>query len=250
MTGNEMAEELEIQLDRSSSFGSPGYEDFELSSVLTAAEQLYVKKFLESINNRKNESFEETEIRSQGLSALIKRGQALTVSSDQSGIISNGKFFDLPEDFMYTIHEEATINKNICNTETPITADIRIIGHYEISRFRENKYKKPFFKNYGEAIVWRLVYSREIDGHEDLNNRTNKRHQLVTDGTFEVDSYSINYLQNPKGIVVDRDDPDNQRNSILDESTHLVIVQMATDLMLDRVKEQKIQNIESFKEVE
>ena len=46
MTANEMADSLELKLDRSSSFGSPGYEDFELSSVLTEAQQLYVKKFM------------------------------------------------------------------------------------------------------------------------------------------------------------------------------------------------------------
>ena len=49
MTANEMADALELKLDRSDSFGSPGYEDFELSSVLTEAEQLYVKKYFDEL---------------------------------------------------------------------------------------------------------------------------------------------------------------------------------------------------------
>jgi hypothetical protein len=47
MTANEMATELELELDRSSSLGSPGYEDFDLTSVLSKAEWFFVKKFID-----------------------------------------------------------------------------------------------------------------------------------------------------------------------------------------------------------
>ena len=60
----------------------------------------------------------------------------------------------------------------------------------------------------------------------------------------------MNYLINPPQIIVDRDTPGNQRNCILDESTHTVIVDIAKDLTLQRVKEQKIQNIEPVKDLE
>jgi hypothetical protein len=100
MTANEMANELELKLDRSDSFGSPGYEDFELSSVLSEATNFYVKKFYDEVNNRKGKGFEEIEIRNQGLAALIKDVASLPASASQAGVISNsllqGKFFDLP----------------------------------------------------------------------------------------------------------------------------------------------------------
>jgi hypothetical protein len=100
MTANQMADMLEEKLDRADSFGSPGYEDFDLTSVLTEAQDLYVKKFFDEMNNRKQKGFEETEIRNQGLSALVKDGDNLTVSADQVGVIVNnnvtGKFYDLP----------------------------------------------------------------------------------------------------------------------------------------------------------
>lgn len=251
MTANEMGTELELKLDRSSSFGSPGYEDFELTSVLTEAERLYVKKFIDRKNNRKGESFEETEVRSQGLSALIKRGAMLPVSSDQTGVLTNGQFFDLPTDFMYTIHEEVLIDKIKCNTkDTKIKAEVKVLAHDEVSRYEDNKYKKPYYKLYGKAMLWRLVFSREVDGSIPATPATAKRHQLVTDGTFAADGYSINYLQNPKGIVVDNDDPTNQRNCILDDSAHNAIIDLATSLMMERVKEQEIRNVESFNDVE
>lgn len=246
-----MADELELRLDRSDSFGSPGYEDFELSSVLTEAQSFYVKKFITDLNNRKLEGFEETEIRNQGLSALIKRGAVLSVSSDQTDVLTNGRFFDLPDDFMFTIYEEATINKQLCNSQTEkIKVDIRITAHNEIPRLRNNKYHKPYYKNYGEGLVWRLVFSREISGEDPSTTQTNKRHQLITDGTFNINIYSINYLRIPNDIIVDRDTPTNKRNCIFDESTHTTIIDIAVDLMMNRVKEQALKNIEGSKDLE
>jgi len=245
-----MADDLERAADRVASFGSPGYEDSDLTEILTEAESLYVKKFLNGKNNRLGESFDETEVRKQGLSALVKRGSILTTSSSQVGIVPNGKFFDLPSDFMYCIHEEAYIDQNVCNTETPISADVIPMEYDKISRFSKNKYKKPYFKSYGDSKVWRLVFSREVDGDVPGNPATEKRHQLVSDGTFEVNVYSINYLRNPKGVVVDRSVVTNQRNCILDESTHFVIIDIALSLLLNTVKEQEINNVESFNDLE
>ena len=251
MDSNTMANELELRLDRSDSFGSPGYEDFELSSVLTEAQELYVKKFISQLNNRKLQGFEETEIRSQGLSALIKRGATLTISASQADVITNGKFFDLPADFMYTIYETAEIDKILCNTvDTPIEVSVRTVSHNEISRLKDNKYKKPYYKTYGKGSVWRLVYSRFTDGIDPAVVATDKRHQLVTDGTFAITEYSISYLKNPDNIVVDRTTPANRRNCILDDSTHNTIVDIAVDLMMNRVKEQKVPNIEGLKDLE
>ena len=250
MTANQMADELELKLDRSDSFGSPGYEDFELTSVLTEAQQLYVKKFFDELNNRKSKGFQEIEIRNQGLGALITNASNLQVSSSQVGTLTNGKFFDLPLNHMYNIYEECTINKNHCVTNQPIVAYIVTIGHNEIQRFDRSKYKKPFYKSYGDARVWRSEYQRNVTGILPTAQATAKRHELITDGTFEVTNYHIRYLKNPEKIVVDRTTINNQRNCELDLSTHVVIVDIAADLMLQRIKEQKMQIVEPFKELE
>jgi hypothetical protein len=253
MDANTMADKLEEKLDRVTSFGSPGYEDFELGSVLTEAMHLYIKKFFDRKNNRKSESFEETEVRNQGLSALIKRGAGLPASTSQVGRLENGTFYDLPEDFMYTIYERVETNVIQCGTPGKteyVMADVRNVSHGEIERYRNNKYKKPYAKEYGDGLVWRLGFERENDGYSDLSAQTAKRHQLLTDGSFQITDYSINYVRYPEEIIVDRDTPANQRNCILDESTHNVIIDMATDLMMNRVKEQKVPNIEGFEDLE
>jgi hypothetical protein len=254
MTANEMANELELKLDRSDSFGSPGYEDFELSSVLSEAQTLYVKKYFDELNNRKGKGFEEIEIRNQGLAALVKDAASCPVSASQIGIIENGdvkgKFFDLPLDHMYTIYEQCTLDKTDCTTNTPTIAYVITIAHSEIQRFSWNKYKKPFSKSYGLARVWRGEYSRSVSGILPSAAATAKRHELFTDKTFNITNYHIRYVKNPESIVVDRSTPNNQRNCELDTSTHRVIIDIATDLMMNRVKEQKMQNIESFKDLE
>ena len=254
MTANQMADELERILDRSSSFGSPGYEDFELTSVLNTAETLYIKKFYDELNNRKGKGFQEIEIRNQGLAALIKYAAITTPSTSQVGVIVNssvrGTFFDLPLDHMYTVYEECIIDKTECGTNSPIYAYVIEISHNEMQRFNWSKYKKPYYKSYGDSRVWRSEYARFNDGVNPATPASAKRHELFTDGTFNVTSYNIRYLKNPSQIVVDRTTPTNQRNSELDESTHLVIVQMAADLMMERVKEQKLQIIEPLKELE
>jgi len=250
MTANEMADELELRIDRSDSLGSPGYEDFDITSVLSEAQMLYVKKFTSEINNRKGQGFEETEVRNQGLSALINQGANLTISASQVGILDNGVFYDLPDDFMLAIYEEAVIDKKTCGTTDDIKATVNIIAHDEISRLRGNKYKKPYYKDYGSARVWRINYRRDVSGIDPTIPATAKRHQLITDGTFAVTNYTMNYLTIPLDINVDRTVVANQKNCILDAATHTVIIDIAKDLMLQRVKEQKIQNIEPIQVLE
>ena len=254
MDANAMANELDQQVDRATSFGSPGYEDVDYSSVLTDAMHVYIKQFIDRKNNRKGESLEETEVRSQGLSALIARA-VLTASTDQTGVFANGTFYDLPngtnDSFMYTIHEEGTIDKKICTDGvTPISTIFNVVSHDEVSRLSKNKYKKPYFTTYGDSMTWRLVFSRETSGEDPSAVATAKRHQLVTDGTYNIESYAINYLINPPNIVVDRDTVADQRNCIFDESTHLPIIDIAKSLLLERVREQDLVNTMSSKDLE
>ncbi len=238
MTANEMADKLEFLLDRANAFGSPGYTDVELSSTLSSAQIQYTKRFYSYKNNRQQTGFEETEARGQGLSALIQDSGALTTSADQVGVLPNGTFFDLPEDFMFTIYELAEIDKPNCAENSE--AGVRVVSHDEYSKFKSNPYKRPTADNLG-ASVFRMYFNTGTEGL--------KRHEVLTDGTFNITSYRMRYLKNPVDITVNRTTPDDQINCELDDFTHEVIVNLARDLMLETVKEQKINNeidIETF----
>ena len=241
MTANEMANKLEFLLDRANSFGSPGYTDEEISSILSSAQIQYVKRFFNYKNNAHQTGFEETEARGQGLSALIQDSGLLAPSSLQVGVLPDGVFYDLPKDFMFTIYELVYINRNNCDDGKPTSAGVRVVSHDEYSAFKSNPYKKPYADNLG-ASVFRMYFNPH-----QVTDR--KRHELITDGTFDITSYRMRYLKNPVDIVVSRQTPDNQVSCELDEFTHEVIVDIARDLMLEVVKEQKLDNeidIENF----
>ena len=245
MTANEMADELELRLDRGFSYGSPGYEDFELSSVLTQAQHHYFKSFYSKKNNRKGYGFEETEVRNQGMSELIKYSLC-PVSSNQVGIIKNGIFYDLPEDFMYTIYEEVTLDKKDCD-EYFIIADVDPVSHSEIRRLTGNKYKKPKVDSL-QSKVLRMQFSRELN--LSTSTPTDKRHQLITDGEFNVTEYRINYLMNIPEINVDMSVVSSQKNCIFDISTHDIVIDTARDILLGIVKEQKVPTEVDMKDLE
>jgi hypothetical protein len=237
MTANEMALDLELKLDRAFSFGSPGYEDLELSRVLTLAQLHYAKRFISSLTNFKKEGFEETEARGQGFSALINNSDSLTESADQAGTLPNGTFYDLPEDFMFTILDRVKVNVPNCTTnENFMYARASVVPHDEYIKLRRNYYRRPYADGI-DAVVFRMFFSPQLDAQS--TTPTPKRHELITDGTFNVIEYSIRYLKFPPDIVVDRQNEQNQRNCILDEFTHSPIVDIAADLMLEIVKEQK-----------
>jgi hypothetical protein len=238
MTANEMANKLEFLLDRANSFGSPGYTDGELSFALSSAQIQYVKRFYNFKNNAHQTGFEETEARGQGLSALIQDSGPLAVSNNQVGTLPNGTFYSLPEDFMFTIYELVFIDRPDCNGN-PTEAGVKVVSHDEYSLFKGNYYKRPFANNI-HASVFRMYFNPDSGL---------KRHEIITDGTFSVNSYRMRYLKNPVDITVNRQDPPSQVDCELDEFTHEVIVDIARDLMLETVKEQKLDNeidIENF----
>ena len=238
MISNEMADNLELLLDRSFTNGSPGYEDFELSQFLTDGQNYFVKQQLSRFNNRKGQSFEETEARSQSISELIKPFQC-PQSSDQTGVLKNGVFFDLPEDFMYTIYEECEVNVNGCDGE-PRVIDVKDVSHQEYRRLVRNKYKRPKLNGL-EPLVWRMQFSRHVDNSS--GTPSNRRHQIITGDNFYPTGYRINYLMNPVDIVVDRSTPANQVSCLLNKSSQLMIIDIARDLAMGTLKEQKVNNI-------
>jgi len=151
MTANEQADKLDEKLDKVDSFASPGYEDFDYSNFLNDAMIIYIKEFVSPLN-MKRRSFEETELRSQGLSELIKSSSDLTVSNSQDGILPNGVFYDLPNNIISIILEDVISDKDHCITGSKIRPDVRVVSHDEYKRLIRNSFKRPYISDY-EGLV-------------------------------------------------------------------------------------------------
>ena len=245
MTANEMWENVLVTYDALYSASAPGFVDPEASILLTKAQWYYINQVLNPKNNRNQEGFEETEVRIQGLSALVKDG-AQNASTDQptkTGVIQTGilfgeEFWALPSDFMFAIYESVLVDIPVCGTNPPQFARIPVvpISHDEYNLNYYNPYKKPW-TNGTEGIVWRLENRPQL-----VNGVERKIHGLITDTTapdnFLVTSYFLRYLKQPRNITVNINTPANQVSSELAEFTHQAIVDIAVKLLSAAVREQ------------
>ena len=234
MTANEFADRLELHFNKIANNDAPGYEDAEWSVLLTKAEERF---FLQNYagTNKLREGFEETEKRRKDLSELTSNSEltSTAVSSSQTGILPNVVYYDLPTDFLYSIKEDVTIS-SIDECVTGKRIKVKPITHDEYTVNIENPFKQPFATSY-DGLVWRLDYSRAVVGTDP------KRHELITDGSFTITVYHLRYLKRLPGMTVDRTTPTNQLNSVLDESTHERILDIAVEIALEITVDNRLQ---------
>jgi hypothetical protein len=259
MTANEMALQVKIQYEKLDSAGAPGIQDPVMSRILSNAQLYFVMSRLNEKTNNLGEGLEETELRGEGMSQLLATQNVLP-SSPTIENVPNGTFFDLPKDYWFNMYEYALIDKINCITGKPIQPTIRAIRHDQLSRTEDaytgNYYKVPFYNSYS-AEINRLFYSRVQSGYDSsfvnqlnpttnptynptidngydyLTTQTAKRHELVTDGTFNVTNYFVRYYKIPREIVVDQQNLANQRHCELDDFTHQTIIEIAVGMLKD-----------------
>lgn len=215
MTANEMKEEFLLKLDRLGSKRSKGYEDSEISILLTTSQWEYCTGIL----TNESKTLEETEITSHGFGNLIKPF-SFTPSINSDSFNENSYLVELPSDFWLILSEKVVINKYLCGTEKYANLPVKPISHNEINQNEKNPYKKPYYNN-DEGLVWRLVYN---------NNDTIQRLELISGDDFTITTYKAKYLIKPPSIVVDTETTTNQINCILNERQQIDIINLAVNL--------------------
>ena len=219
MTATEMQEEFLILYDKITNFDAPGYEDDEISRFLSRAQERFVLHVYNPMANKYVTGFEGTEKRRKDLSALV-RDVTLTAAAVQTDSKADGTFFELPDDFLFTIQEEAEISSTDSCYDSSTGVEVKPITHNYYLKNKKNPYKKP----YGE-LIWRLDFSR---------NGTKKRHELVTDDATTVENYRVRYIKKPTPICtsvgVTIEGVTGISNCELDPITHRAIVDEAVAL--------------------
>lgn len=254
---NDMWQNVLVKYEKLTGNAAPGIQDAQATSIMTRAQWHFIHTRIYPLFNNKREGLEETEIRMQGLSALISNASITTFSA---GNLPNGSFAELPLDFMYTILEYCTIDQDDCVTNTPAVVSVNVLSHDEYIKGIINPYRKPYFDGH-LGIVWRLTYGRDntayssqtensTSGYEFLTGQTGKKHQLVTDGTFNVTDYSLVYLRIPRDIIITYYSGGNQQNCELDESTHRAIEGIAVDLLKESLSQPNQQIIPNMQQIE
>lgn len=244
MTANEMADALELRADRISSRGTEGYEDSEYSEILTTASEYYVLTVLEKLSPTRK-GLEESELRAWGLANFIGSGSATPLPLEGTEI-TNGRYYTLKSDVWFIIHETADISALDCD-DRQIEASVDPITHSQIKAFKRNFYKKPKVILNEDARVYRLASARVDDGETDLSARTVKRVEIIEDPReFTVTDYKYRYFKYIPEIVVDRSIISNQRNCIVDDMQHRVILDIAEAVMKGVTDRKQIANLIPF----
>ncbi len=209
-----MKQEFLILYDKVTNFDAPGYNDLEISILLTKGQERTFFAFYNPLGNQFREGFEETEARRKDLKELVK-GTTCTISASQTGVLPNGVFYDLPTDCLYAISEEiTTTSADTC--KNGLRLRVKPITHDEYAINLKNPFKKPNINSY----IWRLDY------------QTN-RHELITDGTFTVGTYHLRYIQKLTPIIVGSNTVDGisgPQNCILNSVTHKRIIEEAVKI--------------------
>jgi hypothetical protein len=236
MTANEMWDNVLVTYDALYSQSAPGFVDPEASIILTKAQWYYVLQRINPKSNRNMEGFEETEIRIQELSSLVKDSQdaipPISQLTTQTGTLPGETLWAIPVDCMLPIYEGCTTNTKQCNTTDTYNRIMTIpISHDEYNLNFSNPYKKPWTDG-TEGIIWRLEHG--IKTVVDGKSQERKIHGIITDGVFKVTDYFMRYIKYPKDIVIGS----SPVNCELDPISHQSICDIAVKLLSAAVREQ------------
>ena len=186
-----MKYQFELTLDRRLGASAQGYNNEELSYLLTEAQLNVMFNKYSGLSN--NISFEGNEKRRKELGKLVTN-KPLIPSLYQTGVHTNGTFYDLPyrntEECWLVVEERAFISSttNSCISNKEI--EVKPITHDQFTKNINNPFKKPY-----EKLVWRLDI-----GFNPNNN--SKIHELITGDNITINSYIIRYIKKPKPIII------------------------------------------------
>jgi hypothetical protein len=219
LTATEMKDAFLKLYDKVTNFAAPGYEPDEISLFLTKAQDQLVKRYYNHKGNKYQEGFEETEKRRKDLAELIKHENipcGSLVPGAEPEASTNGILVDLPADLLYTLREEVAITSSDPCVADNTVIPVKAISHDEYTANINNPWKKP-----DVTKAWRVDYSS--------TTANVRRHELITDGSYSIDTYRLRYLIQPPDIVVG--DPFDStivdRDCILNASMHQEVVDTA-----------------------
>lgn len=185
MTIVEFNNEFDIQYDSIATKGAPGLDLYEKSVYLTRAQLELVKRHYHPLGNKYQEGFEHTEKRRVDLKELIKSYKTFSPISSINGISTDSKFYNIPNELMFIIQEEAIIS----STDPCLNGKILEIipkTHDEYNRQRKSPFKRP-----NENKAWRMDFSKQ---------NGNKNVEIIT--PYDLQQYSCRYLKYPSPIIL------------------------------------------------
>jgi len=225
MTATEFKEAFNTLYNNINSMASPGFDDYEISLLLTLAQEELVKNYDDPDSNDKREGFEGSTKRRIDLKELIRNYKTSNTLSNQNYTMSpNSVVFQIPTDVFLIKQESAKIESN-CQVGKALRFDtVTVIPktYDEYNKQIKNPFKKP-----NKNKVWRLDYNSSEPGTNIV--------ELISDR--QISEYQMRYLKYPTPIIVNTlqnglsiDGKTLQSTSELNKEIHSEIVRRAVEL--------------------
>lgn len=209
MNKQEFLDSFFLQADVVATLATKGFEPPEISNMANRAMESLIIKKIRPGSNVNGEGFEETEKRTQELGELVKYK---TFTSFNNGFFDNGKYVILPNTFIDTVNADTSSAAGSTNYD-----DIYWLTIYEdvITNKLDCSIKDNTTK-YEHALVLetnhsQLNYMENLDPFNKPQSKPGnfkvlrlrsggRKHELITDGNFEITAYKVGYIKKPRPI--------------------------------------------------
>jgi hypothetical protein len=215
MTAEQMQYNFELKLNTLYKLDKP-FTSYDINQLLNESQDVVVYNHYSVRDGDSREHFESDEKLRTELAELITNYGVASAVFDTSdpALHANGVFVTVPTDFMYALREQCGIEYTDCNNQTATnTVRVAPVTHDEYIMNVNNSFKMPY-----NELVWRMDYSSPTGDA--------KRHELITDGTYDIKTYTLRYLRRPNRINI-LDGSDCELNSNLHEEIVNRAVRMA-----------------------
>jgi hypothetical protein len=214
MTAREMQISFEIESNLQDPIKKP--TTIEIFYWLNKAVEKFVKTRYSGVNY-KGEGFEQTQKRIDDLRSLVKETSIIPTGV---GSKPNSFIFTLPNDYLFTVGEEAVISY--------VKGSNTITSREGITEITNDRYRQEIDNHFSEFRLYsdwarplRLFYGTYVE--------------LITDGQYSVTQYYITYISKPTAIALP------STNCNLPEQTHSEIVKLAVSMFLESIKDPRYQ---------
>lgn len=218
MTVLQMHKAFKLRIDKVDSLAYPNFEDDEIDYYLNLAQERIIKQRY-SINNIYKEGFETTQKRTDDLRMLIKSATILPspITGEEK---PNGVFFLLPNSttdlYWFSIQEEVNITYIDCFNKTVNSRiGVKVIQHDDYNKNIRDPFNGP-----SNIEASRLMYQDKAE--------------LLSDGTFTINSYIIRYIRKPVSI-----DILNNIDCELADHIHSEIIEEAANIVLENIESKR-----------
>ncbi len=158
MTNQEFSNQFNIHYNNIAGQSNPDIDIYEKSVYLSKAQLEIIKDYYDSLSNKKQKGFENSEKRRRDLNQLVKSYETSSSFTNLNSIHTQARFFNIPNDTFLIVQEKAKIISTDCNNGK--TVEVQPITHDEFNIQIKNPFKNP-----DENVAWRL----------DLNNQNNNK---------------------------------------------------------------------------